>query len=79
MINWSKGEVGSGLRKRRQNLPGEPTCQTSWQQTSPKVSHVAQVRKFLIKIKKVNGKDQKNTTETNVVEEWNELYLNALG
>ena len=35
-INWSKGEIGSGLRKRKQNLPGKPRCQTSWEQTSPK-------------------------------------------
>ena len=49
------------------------------QRRDRKVSSVLQVRKFLIKIKKVNRKDQKNTTETNVVEEWNELYLNGLG
>ena len=39
-----------------------------------KVSSVPQVRKFLLKKKKIARKDQKTITETNVVEKWTELY-----
>ena len=39
-----------------------------------KVASVPQVRKFLIKNKKRNRKDQKTITESNVVEKWAELY-----
>ena len=52
----------------------------SAQITKPgKVSSVPQVRKFLVKEKKLARKDQKTITETNVVEKWAELYGNALG
>ena len=44
-----------------------------------KVGSVPQVRKFLIKKKKLNRKDQKTITESNVVEKWAELYWNSLG
>ena len=39
-----------------------------------KVSSVPQVRKFLIKKKKLKRKDQKTITESDVVEKWAELY-----
>ena len=38
-----------------------------------KVSSVPQVRKYLIKKKKLARKQQKTIKETNVVEKWNEL------
>ena len=39
-----------------------------------KVASVPQVRKFLIKKKKLKRKEQKTITESNVVEKWAELY-----